>query len=356
MLVYLLLFLPAIRHVPRAWSRWHAGLLCVFGMGLAVALVRTHHVTSYALINKMAGLLFLLLSYAALVGRCADRRAATRLLGAFVVGVTVQSAVAVVAYLFQVAGLLVTNAINFEGARVSGLLIDPNAFGGIVAVAFTLHLWSARTDSPVWPWRRGSVVAGLTLLVALALTFSRSAWLAVVLVLLAAFLISGARGLRPFPKHHVVAIAAGVLVIIALKPGLLSLAVRPDQVSGRVGILSQAGHEFVGSPIVGIGLGTFSYEHGIIIHNTLAWLAAEMGLVALVVFAGLLLFYVRGLWRIAADVDAVEAPLAMAVLLAILAVLGLSLGIEALYQRYWWLLFAVAGGMFARQPEVRDAG
>jgi hypothetical protein len=36
------------------------------------------------------------------------------------------------------------------------------------------------------------------------------------------------------------------------------------------------------------------------------------------------------------------------------AVLGLSLGIEALYQRYWWLLFAVAGGIFARSAGERD--
>lgn len=354
LVLYLLLFFGRVRRVPAGWSAWHPALVSVFGMGLLVAFARNHQVSGYALGTKTAGLVFLMITYAVLLDHCADRRDARRLLGAFLVGVTSQALLAVVVYILQVAGLVVTNAVNFQGARVSGLLVDPNAFGGIVAVALTLHLWTARTAHPIWPWRSGRLTAGVVLLIALALTFSRSAWLAYFLALGTSFLIRGVRGLRPFPLHHLVALAAGVGLLLVVRPGLLSLAVRPDQVNGRVGILDAAAHEFASSPIFGIGLGTYVHEHGVIIHSTVAWFGAEMGLVGLITFAGFLSWYLRGLWSRAREPTNADAGLAHAVLLSIVAVLGLSLGIEALYQRYWWLLFAVAGGIFARIARERD--
>jgi O-antigen ligase len=351
--VYLLLFFGRVRRVPAGWSVWHPALLSVFGMGLLVAFARNHQVSAYALGTKTAGLAVLMITYAVLLEHCADRRDARRLLGAFLIGVASQALIAVVVYVLQVAGLVVTNTVNFQGARVSGLLVDPNAFGGIVVVALTLHLWTARTAHPIWPWRHGRLTVGVVLFVALALTFSRSAWLAYVLALGTSFLIRGFRGLRPFPLHHLVALAAGFVLLLVVRPGLLSLAVRPDQARGRVGILDAAAHEFASSPIFGIGLGTYVHEHGVIIHNTVAWFGAEMGLVGLVTFAGFLSWYVRGLWRCAREPTKPDAALAQAVLLSIVAMLGLSLGIEALYQRYWWLLFAVAGGIFARSAGER---
>lgn len=352
--LYLLLFFGRVRRVPAGWSVWHPALLSVFGMGLLVAFARNHQVTGYALGTKTAGLAVLMITYAVLLDHCVDRRDARHLLGAFLIGVTSQALLAVIVYVLQLAGLVVTNAVNFQGARVSGLLVDPNAFGGIVAVALTLHVWTARTAHPIWPWRFGRVTAGVVLFVALALTFSRSAWLAYFLAVMTSFLIRGVRGLRPFPLHHLVAVAAGIGLLLVVRPGLLSLAVRPDQARGRVGILDAAAHEFASSPIFGIGLGTYVHEHGVIIHNTVAWFGAEMGLVGLITFAGFLSWYLRGLWRVARIPTGPDAALAQAVLLAIVAVLGLSLGIEALYQRYWWLLFAVAGGIFARSARERN--
>jgi hypothetical protein len=202
LLAYLALWFPRVRHVPRGWSVWHGALVALFGTGLAVAFARTGAVSGYAVVQKSVGLLFLLVGYAVLLDHCADATSARRLLRWFVVAVVLNATVAMVVYLLQVAGVVSTTVINFDNARLAGLLVDPNAFGGLVVVALALHLWTARGPYPLWHWRRGSVAAGLVLLGALVLTFSRSAWIAFVLVLLVALATQGRRGIRALPVDH----------------------------------------------------------------------------------------------------------------------------------------------------------
>ncbi|MDT7786303.1 MAG: hypothetical protein QOF58_4722 [Pseudonocardiales bacterium] len=353
LLLYLLIWFPRITRVPSGWSRWHPALVAVFAMGSLVAYARTGGVSLYALGPKTAGLLFLLVGYTVLLDHCTSVARTRLLLQWFVAGVVLNAAVALAFYAVQRAGLLSTSRINYDDARLSGLLIDPNAFGGIAVVALVLHLWTVASPAPVWPWKWPRAV-GLLLLVALALTFSRSAWIAFVASALAALLIHGRAALRPLSKLYVASLGIGVGLALAYLPDLTSLALRPDQVTGRVSILRDAFGDFAHSPVFGIGLGASVEEHGVIIHNTTAWFATELGVIGLIVFLGFVGWYLRGLLALALhQVDPIRS-LALAILLAQVAMLGLSVGIEAFYQRYWWVLFAAAGGLFATRVKSRD--
>lgn len=347
LLLYLLLRFPDLRHVRAAWSAWHAALVGAFGISLCVALVRTGELTGYALGQKSLGLVFLLLSYVSLVDYCSSVQRLVQVLRWFVLGATVNAAVALAAFALQVTGSLSTDSINFAGARVSGFLIDPNAFGGVMVTALVLHLWTWSTPTRVWTWPGGGLVS-LIMLVALVLTFSRSAWIAFVVAVGTALVLRGAAGLRPLPKLVSLGIATAMTVGVALVPTVLWLVLRPDQVSGRLDILRNAAADFLDSPIFGIGLGTFQERHNSnIVHNTTAWIAAEFGVIGLIAFLGFVSWFIVGLLRVIGSGPHNLRHLALAVLLGQTALLGLSVGIEAFYQRYWWLLFAAAATLFS---------
>jgi O-antigen ligase len=271
----------------------------------------------------------------------------TAVLRWFVLGAVLNAAVALIAYALQVQGVLTTDRINFAGARVSGLLIDPNAFGGLMTVALVLHLWTRPSLHRVW-FRRGGNMVTLVLMSALVLTFSRSAWIGFVVAVGVAVLVRGAEGLKPLPKRFGLAVIVAITGILAVLPGALGLASRPEQISGRLVILRNALGDFLGSPVFGIGLGTFESKHqSNIVHNTVMWFAAEFGALGLIALLGFLAWYLRELVNVIARGPADLRPLALAVLLSQAAMIGLSTGIEAFYQRYWWLLFAAAGVLFS---------
>src|SRR5207248_5979411 len=94
------------------------------------------------------------------------------ILKVFLIGVVLNAACALVAYLLPhgIPGL------NYGRDRLSGALLDPNAFGGIVMVALVVHGMTYRSAKPLIGGIRGAV-CGCVLAIALVLTFSRSAWM-----------------------------------------------------------------------------------------------------------------------------------------------------------------------------------
>jgi putative inorganic carbon (HCO3(-)) transporter len=95
--------------------------------------------------------------------------------------------------------------------------------------------------------------------------------------------------------------------------------------------------------VFGIGLGTSEARHDLQIHNTSLWFLTEMGPIGFVSIVGLVVVLALWAMRSARDAPAPIAALAMAALVAHLTMYGLSMGIEALYQRHWWFIWAIIG-------------
>lgn len=90
-------------------------------------------------------------------------------------------------------------------------------------------------------------------------------------------------------------------------------------------------------------------------HNSALWFLADFGLLGLTALAGFLVWFFVKAWntyRLAPD-D--EKPVALSLLLAHTAMTGLSMGIEAFYQREWWLVMGLIASSYclARRPERR---
>jgi putative inorganic carbon (HCO3(-)) transporter len=78
-------------------------------------------------------------------------------------------------------------------------------------------------------------------------------------------------------------------------------------------------------------------RHKVIIHNTAIWMLSELGIVGLIVFVGLCTKIALLLTSRIRTGSPPVRTLALALLAAHAAMFGLSLGIEAFYQRSWWL-------------------
>jgi O-antigen ligase len=263
----------------------------------------------------------------------------------------INAVVALAVFVGERAGAFHVPLVNdpYNLSRPSGLLIDPNAFGGLLATALVLHGVTAAGGTPLLPRRIGRV-ATLTLPVMLALTFSRSAWIGAVFGLAAVAMAEPAlvrRTLAPL----VVPVGLLLPVVLLSLPNASSLASRPGQVTARLDIINHALSDVAGSPIDGIGLGVYAQRHGVIVHNTAIWFLTEMGIIGLVIFVGFLAVHVRRATWLITRGPADSWVLGAALLGAILVGVGVSLGIEAFYQRYWWLAFAAVSA--ARTLPVR---
>jgi len=302
-------------------------LVAVFVMGLLVAWVRTGVVTSYVLLNKGAGLLLLIAAFFTVVVLMNTPERLHRAAGTLIGAVGLVNAMSLVLYGVWVQWGWRTLVIH-GARRMTGLSIDPNAWGGLLVVAFLLQLGflAVRKVRTRWMWTAEATNA-LLLLVGLALTLSRSGWLA--LVVGTTVLVWLVRRRLTWKRAVTGAIAvgsAGVLVWWlagdALMP-LLKDALRSATIDQRWGQITGGLRAFRSSPIWGIGLDAYRRLGGTqIIHNTYIWFLVEMGIIGLIALLSLLT-------RVA----------------AFAAMLGLALGIEATYQRHLWFLFALAEGL-----------
>jgi putative inorganic carbon (HCO3(-)) transporter len=343
---YLVVTSLGLRRLAGAWSVWFPMVLLLMGVGMVVSFVHIGGVTGYALFQKGVGLIVVILAMACVMDFADSLERVRLVLAAFVWGVVANAVVGLAALIVQQSDPTVLPMLNSSGVRLAGLDVDPNAFGGLVVCALLVHLLTARSEIPVVAGRRRHLVT-LLLAVSLVLTFSRSAWLAAASGMLTAVIVAGRRAWRAFGPLIVTVVAAVPLLATYVLPDLVQLAQRRDQIDSRASIISMALSDFAASPVVGTGLGTFQVRHRIIVHNTTIWMLSELGVAGLLVFIGLIAdIAVRLVARIRTGSPAVRT-LATALLAAHAAMVGLSMGIEALYQRSWWLLFALTGSLTA---------
>jgi hypothetical protein len=126
-----------------------------------------------------------------------------------------------------------------------------------------------------------------------------------------------------------------------------SMAARPEQGESRFQLIRDALTEFARHPVFGGGLGSFLVTEGTIVHNTAVWFLAEFGIVGMIVLLGYLGSFLTMGWFAYRYAPLREKPLMLALLLGHTAMLGLAMGIEAFYQRHWWLVFALIGSGYS---------
>jgi hypothetical protein len=346
LLLVVLLSAGQLKYPKQAWTIWHFGIALTFAAGSFVAAVSFGALDRYELVNKDAGLLLPFLSYAAITSSITRWEDLRRILRIFTLSVVVENLVAVsgflAAYFFGVS----TPFTRYGGLRLSGMLLDPNAYGGLLVVALVICEGASWGREPLF--NRAIVwVSRLTLALGILFTFSRSAWTGLGLALLIFC------ALRPRLAFRLLLVAlAGAPSLILLMgrrfvPIFEEMARRPKQVQERFELIHEALQVFVRHPFLGGGLGSFRLAAGEVAHNTAMWFLADFGIGGLAVLLGFLLWFFTKAWFAYRFAPEKERPLVLALLLAHAAMLGLAMGIEAFYQRQWWLIFALIAASYS---------
>ena len=133
------------------------------------------------------------------------------------------------------------------------------------------------------------------------------------------------------------------------------MASRPKQVQGRFDLIHSALQAFTLHPFLGGGIGSFRLGEGEIAHNSAMWFLADFGVAGLTMLLGFLgWFYAKG-WFAYRWAPAREQSIVLALLLAHTAMFGLAMGIEAFYQRHWWLVLGlIASSYFLAQRRANQ--
>jgi O-antigen ligase len=248
--------------------------------------------------------------------------------------------------------------------RVNSVFWDPNIYGRYLAlvlvVVTTAMLW-VKQRRPFW------LLAGtiLVLWIGLAQTFSQSSFVALLagLAMLAALRWSW----RWTLAVAVVGIVCGALVVLLVG----GKSITPDRlnvdISGRGHLISGGGELFSERPLWGYGSGSFqhAYSHHLakekapvtISHTEPVTVAAEQGLIGLIVYVGLIVVALwtmgTGLWARGPDrrptaFDAARA----AVLAAFVALLVHTMAYAGFFQDPITYVLLAVGASLAAAPAV----
>jgi putative inorganic carbon (HCO3(-)) transporter len=258
----------------------------------------------------------------------------------FTLSVVLENSVAVVMFLLAYFFGVANPFARYGGLRLSGMLLDPNAYGGLLVAAYVICEGASLGPAPLFKgltlW-----ICRLSLLLGILFTFSRSAWVGLALATLLLCMLQIKVAIR-----LVMALLAGAPFLFLLMgrrflPVFEEMASRPKQVQGRFDLIHDAFQAFIRHPILGGGIGSFRLSEGEIAHNSAMWFLADFGIVGLTVLLGFVgWFFVKG-WSAYRAAPVREQPLMLALLLAHAGLFGLAMGIEAFYQRHWWLVFGL---------------
>ncbi len=315
---------------------------------IAVAILWHGTFTFYAIGQKFLGFI-LLLGYATLFTEFTQRyRSIAHItLYAYVASVTAITALGLLSYQRQAAGASPILGLNSSYPRLNGPIEDANAFAGLIAAALliitALSLHHRTTRERVF-----HVCVLAVCVPGLLLTYSRSGWIAFAVGFI--YLAVSVRSRRFLAALAVAAIA--LLSVAVLSPQFLQpeaeLAQRENTVSARIETIENGLNEYLASPITGIGIGRTTELFGSLPHNTALWLLIEAGPMALVaglwLAIGMVRSGVKGSQRAIGEIASTAA---------VVSVLGLSIGIEAMYQRQLWVFAGLARGLRILELEKR---
>ncbi len=342
----LVLAASQLKYRGTAWTAWHFGIVLTFIAGSFVAAVRFGTLDRYELINKDAGLLLPLVSYAAITSSVAGWEDVRQILRAFTMSVVIQNVVCVGAFLAAYFFGITTPFVRYEGLRLSGMLLDPNAYGGLLVVTLVVVEAASWGSEPLY--RKTAVwISRLTLGMGILFTFSRSAWVALSLALVLFGILRPRVAGRLLGAGLIGAPCVFLLLGQRFLPIFEEMASRPKQVQGRFDLIRDAFAAFTHHPFVGGGIGNFRLSEGEIAHNSAMWFLADFGIVGLTILLGFLGWFFVKAWFAYRHTPPTEQPVALALLLAHTAMFGLAMGIEAFYQRHWWMVFGLIASSYS---------
>jgi O-antigen ligase len=334
------------------WSVWHFAM--PVWMGVSAILVGP--LTRYSVANKVVGLAVLLVAYAFITSHVWTWDDVFRVVRAFYAGVVVFSALGIARYALNVE--IPFTFCQTCDVRLLGFMPDANLYGSLLVVALAAFIALDGPRQPLVPpaLRWPSV---LVLVASLALSSSRSAWLAMGGVVVVALISRRRRALLPLLAAAVAVIGAGFVFASERVLQFVDLAGRRHSIESRFALIDHAFDAIGESPLVGIGLGNSPVRYGQIIHNTLLWITSEMGVIGLVVFGGFLLWMAARLADAAATTMPARRRMVSFLIMGNVGMLVFSQFVEAFYQRHWWLLFALTASVSAvaaadREQDARD--
>lgn len=268
--------------------------------------------------------------------------------------------------------------------RAAGPIGDPNYFAQILLIPLPVAIVFCVTERR-WPWRLAALATTALIVGAVALTYSRGGALGLGVVLLLTALMLRVR----IP----VIIAGGLtllLMLSVLSPEffgrIASIAdvrhiasgqsdnVQDRSFAGRLGENLAAWNVFIDHPVFGVGPDNFiryyqeyADELGMLLHaedrpahNMYLSIAAEMGLVGLMITLAVMIIPLLQLWAVYRDFSTTRPFLAKTAAALFVSIIGYMLTgvlLTLAYERYFWCLLALAGAttLIARLAR-QDAG
>jgi O-antigen ligase len=344
-LLALVLAPDKLRYRRLAWGPWHLAIALTICIGALAAAERFGAIERFELLNKCVGLALPFLSYMAITSSIACWDDVRRVMRFFTLGVVFENIVAVTAFLGSYFFGFSDPFARYGGLRLSGMLLDPNAYGGLLVAALVICEGAN--------WGREPLIHGpllwlsrVSLALGILFTFSRSAWVALATALGVLFLARTRMVMRFVVGGLVGAPMLFLFMGRRFVPIFEEMASRPRQVQGRFELIDDALRLFAQHPLFGGGLGSFRIGAGEIAHNTVMWFLADFGIVGFVVVLGFVGWFFAKAWYAYRRAPLREQPLVLALLLAHGAMFGLSMGIEVFYQRPWWMVFALIASSY----------
>ena len=348
-----------IKYRKETWSGWHYGLLALFAVSTLMVATKTGSLEQYVYLNKDAGLLFLFFAYALIASSINGWLRLRRVLRAFVISVVLQNLVGIVAWVASTRFGIDSILVGDNGLRLCGMMGDANAYGGLLICALVICEGASFGRSPLF--KTGFLMfSRITLAAGLLVSFSRTAWIALSLVFLCLLFTRFKTAIRAL----FILLCGSAVTMLVMGRQFLSLfealAFRHEVATGegrtRFDLVSTGLEGFSKHPFFGMGIGSFIAQEGTIVHNTAIWFLTEFGLIGVTVFVGFVLwFFWKG--RVAyRTTPEREKPVVFGLLLGYVAMGGMAMGIEAFYQRHWWLIFSLIACSYSiarRQRRMR---
>lgn len=313
-------------------------LVAVLCYGALLSIVQTGGVNTHTLVVKVFGGVVLAL-LAVVTANFTRGGHGDRIVKWFLVGMAFWAVVAYVDWrIFDILPFVEAKT----DSRFGAMQYDPNNAGAGYGVA-SIVAW--KVGRRVFTHRISHVLCTAAIVSALGLTLSRGGYISTI----AAALVLLVFVERPSAQQVIRSIVGvAVLVMAAIVTGLAGSAIadftnRPDTVGDR-GDLAGAGlSDFAATNGTGIGLGTYREQYDQIIHNTGLWLLVEMSVVGLIFFAAVIVIPAVA----ALALRRTDSALGSALFGAHVVMVVISLNIEAMYQRQWWLVIGLIAGSAA---------